>query len=138
MIILWLTNIPLPMYMESKGNIEYTGGGWLDTMSRQLSCFNPIVSVFPSTEEGIEQINTNKYISFLKDADNIEQFRKILRYTNPDVIHIWGTEFKHTYEMVVAALREGLIERTIISIQGSSYFLGKYHYYAGLSPLVIL
>lgn len=45
-------------------------------------------------------------------------FRQEIQSFQPDVIHIWGTEFGHTLAMVNAAEAEGLLEHTVASIQG--------------------
>lgn len=61
-----------------------------------------------------------------------EDFRRELREFQPDVIHIWGTEYAHTLAMVNACEQEDLLESTIISIQGlCSVYAG--HYAEGLS-----
>lgn len=36
----------------------------------------------------------------------------------PDVIHIWGTEYPHTLAMLRACRDRGLLDRTVVSIQG--------------------
>ena len=47
-----------------------------------------------------------------------QQFTDQLRAYQPDVIHIWGTEYAHTLAMVRAAQAEVFLDRVVISIQG--------------------
>ena len=50
--------------------------------------------------------------------DLIMRFEKIIEEFQPDVIHIWGTEFVHSLAMLLAAENKGLIENVIVYIQG--------------------
>lgn len=45
-------------------------------------------------------------------------FEKEMDAFQPDVIHIWGTEYPHTLAMVRVCRRKKLLDRTVISIQG--------------------
>lgn len=54
-------------------------------------------------------------------------FQKELQYFQPQVIHIWGTEYAHTLAMIRAAEREQLLDRVVVSIQGlCSVYTGHY------------
>ncbi len=56
-----------------------------------------------------------------------ESFRQELQGFQPDVIHIWGTEYGHTLAMVNAAKREGFLSKVAVSIQGlCSVYAGHY------------
>lgn len=59
------------------------------------------------------------------------QFRRELSTFQPDVIHVWGTEYAHTLAMVNAAEGEGALEKLVISIQGLCSVLAR-HYTDGL------
>ena len=50
--------------------------------------------------------------------EQVECFKTILKAEQPDVIHIWGTEYPHSFAMVEAAEQVGQLERIVISIQG--------------------
>lgn len=63
---------------------------------------------------------------------NIETFKKIINIEKPDVIHIFGTEYKRSYDMAMAADELGLSSRTVIGIQGMVSVIGQYHYYGGV------
>lgn len=53
---------------------------------------------------------------YYTDLEN--QFLDFLKSFQPDVIHIWGTEYGHTLAMVNAAERLDIINRVVVSIQG--------------------
>ena len=63
-------------------------------------------------------------------------FLKELKYCQPDVIHIWGSEYSHTLAMVNAAEKAGLLHRTVISIQGLCCIYDR-HYCEGLPEKII-
>ena len=52
------------------------------------------------------------------DPELEQRFRQELESYQPDVIHIWGSEYAHTLAMVNAAEAAGMLEHTVISIQG--------------------
>lgn len=55
-------------------------------------------------------------------------FLKEIREYEPDVIHIWGSEYSHTLAMVNAAESAGMLNRVVISIQGlCSVYAGHYN-----------
>lgn len=58
-------------------------------------------------------------------------FRQEVRSFAPDVIHIWGTEYSHTLAMLRICQSEGLLDRTIVGIQGLCTICAK-HYAEGL------
>lgn len=58
-------------------------------------------------------------------------FFQELEQFQPDVIHIWGSEYSHTLAMVNAAKKAGMLERTVISIQGLCCMYAR-HYYEGV------
>ena len=58
-------------------------------------------------------------------------FRQEIRAFSPEVIHIWGTEYSHTLAMLRVCQAEGLLDRTVVGIQGLCSICGK-HYSEGL------
>lgn len=63
-------------------------------------------------------------------------FRKELKTYQPDVIHIWGTEYAHTLAMVNAAEQEGFLDRIVVSIQGLCSIYAD-HYSEGVPNAVV-
>ena len=52
------------------------------------------------------------------DAEVKRKFSALLDDFKPDVIHIWGTEYLHTYAMREALEKYDLLNKTIIHSQG--------------------
>ncbi len=67
------------------------------------------------------------------DINLEKRLKKELEQFQPDIVHIWGTEFSHSLCMLRAF---GHPERTVISIQGFIYFCGE-KYTEGLSDDII-
>ena len=64
-----------------------------------------------------------------------QQFMDQLRAYQPNVIHIWGTEYGHTLAMLRVCKQLGLLDRTAVSIQGLCSVYAR-HYAEGLPAKV--
>ena len=126
--ILWICNIMLPA-IGRELNMPYSNReGWLSGIFERVQreeapfmlgvCFPAepgavrkflmgSVSCYPFAEN----LNTPE----IYDAGMEEVFREIFRDFQPDMIHIFGTEFPHA---LAAARAFGKPERTLIGIQG--------------------
>lgn len=102
---------------------------------------------FPITsDEKVVKKEKNKvqYYGFLKKKDNptiydneIETiFESIIKEIQPDIVHIFGTEFPHTLSMVRICNKLGIGNRVIISIQGLCYYIAR-HYCASLPMNIV-
>ena len=141
MKLAWLCNMTPGAVSRCRG----TGGGglWLDHVLDDL-CTRQDVSVrlfCPSgTEEGQVDGKTS-YVLFTEGAPQKyrkqleDLFYEQLQQFQPDVIHIWGTEYGHTLAMVNAAQRLGLEKRVAISIQGLCSSCAR-HYCEGIPEAV--
>lgn len=144
MKILWLANTVIPV-IANNSNLRSTNlGGWLVYLSSLLSKEHDLVYVFPQNESKrtISGISNNiKYYGYYeKDSSELKYnkiheqiFKEIVGIENPDIVHIWGTEFLHSLEMVRAVSNK---EKIVISIQGIISICGK-HYFSGLPAKVI-
>lgn len=131
MKILWITNQPTPNLAKKMNINQGFGGGWMVDLSFQLSSLDDIklAIAFPidKSKLKIQQVvdkniigigvPMNKY-ALQEDKEVIKNYESIITNFNPDVIHIWGTEYVHTYCAVRACENLNYIDRTIISIQG--------------------
>lgn len=124
MKVLWLCNICAPSLANSAGEKETVYGGWiqsaLDVVTRnndiEISYLYPSHKLVDGTHEGIN------FYSFLhNDTNNINRFKTIIERNMPDIIHIWGTEFKHSLDMVKACEELGVINKVVVNIQGLIY-----------------
>lgn len=141
MKVLWLVNIPLPEVCRLMDEKQTPFGGWLTNSSQYLAAQDNITLsiAFPKLKsknvmefrgEKIDyfafphlDINDNKLIN-----DN-SYLKMILKKVQPDIVHIFGTEFAHSFAMVQVCRELGI--ETVITIQGLVSIIAK-HYTANL------
>ena len=140
MKILWLTNV-LPKFLSKKiGGKTISNLGWLDYSAEKLMENNEIelCIIYPAEEKTSGTADGIYYETFPKiysmkrnDATLSKIFIEIINRLSPDVIHIHGTEYYHSVAMAKASEKLGLLDRTVISIQGLVSVYAE-HYTAGL------
>ena len=87
--------------------------------------------------EGIQYVKNESSLYILlnlKDKSKetlIGAFEEILTKVNPDVVHVWGTEYIHSWAMVQAAKNSNKLEHVVVSMQGLVHMIGK-HYMGGI------
>lgn len=138
MRILWIANQPVPVVANDLGITPGVGGGWMNELSRQLAEANVLGMAFPVTEnmeymEGYCNFIYYYAIPLNEKAVRPEKgkeiyFEKIIKDFQPDVIHIWGTEYLHTYLSVMASKNVGKLEKVVISIQGLVSICARHFY----------
>lgn len=136
MKILWFVNVPLPEVSNLLDETPIPYGGWLVSASSALTrsgielniSFPYKCNLDPLTGESIT------YYPFKSSRGNarpdISQIEKIIYDVKPDLIHIFGTEYDHTLEVLKIANKIG--KQTVISIQGLTTMIVD-HYFSGLS-----
>lgn len=145
MKILWLTNIALPEASILMNEAPSPFGGWLINTSKALSIQENIeLSIaFPRVNFKKVKILHGEKIDYyvfpnieMKDNEliyNNIDLTSILIKVQPDLVHIFGTEFAHSLAMVNVCRKLGV--ETVINIQGLVSIIAK-HYTANL-PLNI-
>lgn len=136
MKLLWLCNM-MPGVIRGG-----TGGLWVDHVLEDLRKLNLEIRILcPGSGEKGSVDDKCSYATFVRCAPHAypgnleEMFRKELEAFRPNVIHIWGTEYGHTLAMAKAARQTGMLDRTVLSIQGlCSIYTG--HYAEGLPEKV--
>lgn len=146
MRVLWLCNIMLPAIAEALGLPYSNREGWLTGIYERISkenaqhagevelgiCFPmselPVQVTEQWTESGAIHLEKTGVVCYpflenlgtpeVYDASMEERFKEILKDFQPDMVHIFGTEFPHTLAMTRAY---GRPERTLIGIQGLCY-----------------
>lgn len=139
MKVLWLCNIMLPFIAKSLGQTMVVKEGWLSGLAEKLmenKEENKITYAicFP-TSENFDMVKADEslfvkasargvpYYMFREDTLHPEHYdafleqslRAVVEDFEPDIVHIFGTEYPHTLAMVKAF---GRPERTLIGIQG--------------------
>ena len=139
MRVLWLYNIMLPFIAKSLGQKIVIKEGWLSGLASKLMANQEknditLAICFPESENRAfvkgdtalfvkDKAQGVDYYIFREDtvhpeiynADMEESLGAVIRDFEPDLIHIFGTEYPHTLACVKAFHRP---ERTLVGIQG--------------------
>lgn len=141
MKILWLCNVKTADIAAALGMSAPTGGGWIEGAASALSqeqniqlhiCF-PQAKTKQLIKGEVKRIfywgfPASKQPAHIYDATQEKYLRMIVDQVQPDVVHIWGTEFPHALAMTKVFANP---EKTIVNIQGLCGFIAK-HYTAYL------
>lgn len=148
MRILWFTNHLLPEVAKAINDEPTVNEGWLVGMIKNLSDIDSkdeITVCCP--KNGIKNIISGqqdqyKYVVYPLTKEKVcydvnlhAVIEKILNKIRPDIVHIMGTEFPHSYSVIEACNTVGLIDHTVISIQGLVSVYER-HYCEGL-PMAV-
>ena len=127
MRVLWITNQATPVIADAFNIKTGFGGGWMVDLSRQLSCILNLGIAFPVskssqyTEKTVEDISCFAFPCEKTEVNINEQIsdyiKNAVKNFNPDVVHIWGTEYIHSY-LAVLACNSLNISNVVVSIQG--------------------
>ncbi len=126
MKLLWLCNTLIPMAAEQLNIVISKPESWITGLYCSFKNTNTeLIYLFPSKKQKIEVFLENTtFLSYSQknplkfEHKQIVEFEEILKKTKPDVIHIFGTEYPHSYALVKAAENLGLADKVVISIQG--------------------
>lgn len=142
--VLWLCNLVIPELSAGYGMKQVSAGSWISGMLREVSDRGEtdVALVFPiynvnRMRDGYS--NGHRFFSFhYEDTDKytvsekrIERFKEILSEYQPDVVHIWGTEYPWALEMISACEENGIINKCVVYIQGLVSLCGR-SYRAGV------
>lgn len=140
MRILWLHNIIIPEIAKGIGCPASNAGGWLSGLLHEIITDNKIelAIVAPGmTSKQVQKTKFDKFVFYGFNEKNVnkydvwieKQFEYIIEDFQPDIVHIFGTEYPHTLAMTKAFHNP---YRTIIQMQGLVSVYTK-HYTLGLS-----
>lgn len=135
MKVLWITNVELPDAANSRGNNVVVGGWMHQTLNYIKNSIELYVAACVSEKYDWIEINSVNYCGFTPEIDEVD-FERIIESIDPDCIHIWGSEYNHSYSVTKAARNLSKIECTVLSIQGLVSVYAE-HYYDGLPPELI-
>lgn len=125
--VLWLCNTPLPEIQGMVGIKSYNEG-WLIGISNQLRKRGDIEFHYAFRQNRFKKtfkktIDRITFWGFYEERrnlyeirkDGVQNFRSIFRQINPDIIHIFGTEYPYALECIYGASDRCKI---IVSLQG--------------------
>ncbi|UKI39504.1 MAG: hypothetical protein L6V35_00900 [Alistipes putredinis] len=143
MRVLWVTNQPIAHLRKMLNLPIGQSGGWMETSYASLNDAKDITlgiaTIYNGTNLLQESADGNDFFAIPSkqtigyydpnDSYNISQWRRTLEIFQPDIIHLWGTE----YAMSLCALKasEGKIP-SVVYIQGMLNQLAN-HYCDGIS-----
>lgn len=132
--VMWLCNTPLPEVQKELG-VKVCGEGWLQGISEHLRRQENIELhyVFPQEKKrGLYQRQIDRiyfwgFYSNTGDGYELSRERKkliekVFTEVEPDIVHIFGTEFAHSLECVEAVADR---KKVIVSVQGLISELAK-------------
>lgn len=138
MKVLWISNFMLPKIAEKLNCKTGVNEGWLAGLSDTILSHNDIVLgiCFPS-QTFIEGKIEDHFFYYSYEPENYsydynkkqeQDFQEVYRKFKPDVIHIMGSEFPHSLAAINASIKIGLIDKTILSIQGLVSVYSDYYF----------
>lgn len=142
MKVLWHTNIVLPIFAKELHQKVTVYGGWMTGLIESLNLDDEIelVVCFPNEDHKIHvgQIGHMIYYAIPQKIYHHQKkleatYQSIFDHENPDILHIFGTEFPHTLTLVEAFHKPS---QTIINLQGIVSEISKLYTYM-LPPRVI-
>jgi len=145
MNVLWIVNTSLPEASLLMNEKPMPYGGWLVNSSVDLSKQDDIILSIAFSKQGSNKVNTLygekiRFYSFLPFSHKMaflnssnSQLEEILRIVQPDIVHIFGTEYPHTLAVINACSKENI--KAVISIQGLVSLCSR-HYMASIPEKV--
>ncbi len=133
MKLLWLCNMA-PSAVQEKISGKAKGGLWVDHVLSDLRQQDLEIRILcpgkgekGTLDEGCSFATFSEGLPYVYLPELEKIFREELKAFQPDVIHVWGTEYGHTLAMVNAAEQAGMLEHLTVSIQGlCSVYAGHY------------
>ena len=137
MKLMWVCNM-MPSDVRKAATGKEGSANWLDHALSDLRERGLCIRIL--CREGTQRGILDEKCSFAAFRDKVPYrylpeveafFLEELKAYQPDVIHIWGTEYAHTLAMMNAAEKLGMAERCVISIQGLCAVYAR-HYAEGI------
>lgn len=146
MRVLWVCNIMLPrIAMHINKDRIPADGGWLTGLLNGMMDMPEVTLAVSFPVQGIGQIQKGMasglpYYGFHTDLSRLHEYseltqkhlQEIIEDFQPDILHIFGTEYPHTLAAVKAFDRPA---KTVIHIQGLVTYYAR-HFMAGLPEYV--
>lgn len=142
MNILWFTNIIFPEIGKELGKVIPYSGGWMHQFKKKITANQSNKLGIANFEYGdfniIEkEINNTTYFVLPRKVKKIEiydntieeQIEKLIKIFQPNLVHIWGTEYPHCLSIAKICKKEKI--KFVVSIQGIISDIAR-HYVHGL------
>ena len=124
MKLMWVCNMK-PGEIQKALTGKEGSANWLDHVLADLAGSGNKLHVLCRGGEEQGSLDENRSFACFRDRKPYQYLPEVEAFFQgqmasykPDVIHIWGTEYAHTFAAVNAAEKLGLLDRVVISIQG--------------------
>lgn len=133
MKLMWVCNMK-PGEIQKALTGKEGSANWLDHVLTDLAGSGNKLHVLCRGGEEQGSLDDNRSFACFRDHKPYQYLPEVEAFFHgqmasykPDVIHIWGTEYAHTFAAVNAAEKLGLLDRVVVSIQGlCSVYAGHY------------
>lgn len=142
MKIIWLCNVFIPKIANQIGIKSSNFGGWISGLYEDIINLTEyeIVYLAPTIDRKHGIFDRTMVYAFKHNErfnDLFRYFEEIIMQNRPVLIHIFGTEFRHTRIMIEVCKKLGLTSKCIIHIQGLVSVYAD-HYYSDLPQKVLI
>ncbi len=147
MRILWFTNIMFPEIGNELNRTISNSGGWMQQFKKAFSNnenFQLAITSFDITSSSFfsKNISGIQFYNIPKKESNahiydmtIESYvDKVIEEFEPDIVHIWGSEFPHSLTVAKKCNEKNI--KYVISIQGLIFDCAR-HYYQGIPNNIV-
>ncbi len=142
MKVLWSVNVIIEEAGKEMGFRSVAQVSWLNHMSHEIRKRAKLIICFPTeyiTELTEKEGNNIKFYAiprksrngFKYEAGLSEYYKEIIKSEEPDIIHIWGTEYPNIWNITQVCQEMKLLDRTVVSVQGLISLIAR-HFYASL------
>ncbi len=146
MKVLWICNVPIPEAKDVMGDEVEVRVSWLVGISKALRKKVDLYIGYPSFAHKEIAVGKGDQVTFVaiprktKDGTKFdpsmeEELVKVYGQINPDVIHVFGTEFPHSLSVIHASKKTNRQDHTVVSIQGLISMIAR-HYTGGIPEWV--
>lgn len=148
MKVLWVCNIVFPEFAGEFGIKKNKFGGWMPGMLNAIRAYPEIevglcFPIFDECRMKSSRLHGISYYCYHAEKDALEydfrakeDFLYALEEYQPDIVHIWGTEYYHAKAMQDACKEYGIQNRVVIDIQGLVSVYAK-HYASGIPSAIL-
>lgn len=142
MRVLWLCNNPTPAILLELGIPQtLVSGSWTESLCNLLMEQSDIELHYCFFSEKVPSYICGKVgrLTFHalpetrkpKHSNLVKELCRILDSVEPDVVHIFGSEYPTTYAMAVACSQSGILSATLLHVQGLVSYIAR-HYDVGI------
>ncbi|HHX37003.1 MAG TPA: glycosyltransferase family 4 protein [Clostridiaceae bacterium] len=106
MRILWLINVMPPYAAQALGLNPGFGGSWIASLLAAITKLDTDISLFVAAPAAVEEIQSTEVdgVTFFAFPPTMQgaEWQNIVELSNPAVVHLHGTEYKHGFHLMQA------------------------------------